>query len=121
MLSPYVTYAKTGSHTAPLSNRAPSPTGGSRAIPAIGDNTTGARFNVAAHIARAAASSAVEGGKCGAGALSSASPLRDRPPTMLASGHLIVQQVVIGGHGSPCLVGSFAPETAAFGYIYNFC
>ena len=124
MLSADVTYAKTGSYSAALKQGAIT-YGEAYANTVIGDNTTGSPLaNVAAHIALGCASSAVEGGKCGAGALSSGFSTALLPTNyggQWANG--IVQQVVIGGTASVLGGGSFAngAETAAFGYIYNFC
>jgi RHS repeat-associated protein len=123
LLSSDVTYAQTGSYRAAFKQGAIT-YAEAEANVAIGSYTSGSPLlNVAAHAALGCASAAVEGGRCGAGALSAGLPAALLPTNYggnWAAG--IVQQVVIGGTASVLGGGTFAngAETAAFEYIYNY-
>ncbi len=123
LLSADVSYAQTGSYRAAFKQGAIT-YAEAETNTVIGDYTSGSpALNVAAHAALGCASAAVEGGKCGAGALSAGLPAGLLPTNYggeWANG--IVQQVVIGGTASVLGGGTFAngAESAAFEYIYNF-
>jgi hypothetical protein len=90
----------------------------------FGFGTEAHLFNIAGHALVGCASSALQGGKCGPGALSGAAGsfatplLRD-----LGFQRNIVAHAVVGGVASVAAGGNFAngAVTASFGYLFNEC